>query len=83
MNKSEWQHRNLINIALDLGCTEDEVRQAFEGGLEMRQFLEKQLQACIDERKAKGKVEYSDNDHVFSPWQKNPKICGLCDKKHD
>lgn len=53
LNKSAWQHQNLIMIALDLGCSETEIREAFEGGLEMRQFLEKQLQACINERKAK------------------------------
>lgn len=49
----EWKNRNLINMAFDLGCTEEEIRAAFEGGLEMREILEKQLQKVIEERKAK------------------------------
>lgn len=27
-------------------------------------------------------VPYSYIDHVFTPWQKDPEICGLCGKKH-
>ncbi len=50
-----WQNQNLINMAFDLGCTETEIREAFEGGPEMREFLEKQLQKVIAERKGRTK----------------------------
>ena len=53
ISKIEWRHQNLINLAFDLGCTETEIRQAFEGDLEEREFMERQLQAVIKERQAK------------------------------
>jgi hypothetical protein len=29
------------------------------------------------------KKPYHERDHVFSPWQKDPTICGLCTKKKE
>ena len=49
----EWRNQNLINMALDLGCSEKEIREAFEGDLEEREFMERQLQAVIKERAKK------------------------------
>lgn len=52
MNHIEWQHQNLINVALDVGCTETEIRATFTGDFKFREFLEKQLQKVIADRKA-------------------------------
>lgn len=37
---------------------------------------------CTCDAPIQGDGAYSDRDHAFTPWQKDPKICGLCGKGH-
>lgn len=51
MTSEKWKYTNLINLALDVGCTEIEIVKNFEGDAETKEMFKALVKLLIDKRK--------------------------------